>query len=52
MSPRGLEQNEKMRADALAKISRAALDAFTEYGYQGATMKRIAEAASLPLLPD
>jgi AcrR family transcriptional regulator len=47
MSPRGLEQNEKMRADALAKISRAALDAFTEYGYQGATMKRIAEAASL-----
>jgi AcrR family transcriptional regulator len=47
MSPRGVSQNEKMRADALAKISSAALNVFSEYGYHGATMKQIAQASGL-----
>jgi AcrR family transcriptional regulator len=44
MSPRKREQNEHMRAKALAKINRAALEVFAEYGYHGATMKQIARA--------
>jgi AcrR family transcriptional regulator len=47
MSPRGQAQNEQLRAEALAKISTAALKVFAEYGYHGATMKRIARAAGL-----
>jgi AcrR family transcriptional regulator len=47
LSPRGASKNEKMRADALEKISKAALDVFSEYGYQGATMKQITFASGL-----
>ena len=47
MSPRKQEQNEQMRAEALAKISGAALKVFAEYGYHGATMKQIAEGTGL-----
>jgi AcrR family transcriptional regulator len=47
MSPRGKELNEQMRADALAKITRAALEIFAEYGYYGTTMNQIMEASGL-----
>jgi AcrR family transcriptional regulator len=47
MSPRGKKQNEQMRAEALEKIYIAALEVFAEYGYHGATMKRIAQATNL-----
>ncbi|MGB7537149.1 MAG: TetR/AcrR family transcriptional regulator [Anaerolineales bacterium] len=47
MSPRGKAQNEHMRAEALAKINAAALEVFAEYGYHGATIKRIAQATGL-----
>ena len=47
MSPRGESQNERMRAEAVVKITRAALSVFAEYGYAGATMKRIAQRAGL-----
>jgi AcrR family transcriptional regulator len=47
MSPRGKELNEQMRAGALAKISRAALEVFAEYGFHGATMRRIAHVSGL-----
>ncbi len=41
MSPRGKRLNEQLRADATAKITRAALEVFSEYGYHGATMEQI-----------
>jgi len=47
MSPRKKEQNEHMRAEALAKINGAALKVFARYGYYGATMKQIARATGL-----
>jgi AcrR family transcriptional regulator len=47
MSPRGKEQNEHMRDEALARITRAALEVFAEYGFHGATMKKIARATGL-----
>lgn len=47
MSPRGQRQNEQMRAEALEKITMAALMVFAEYGYHGATMKKITEATDL-----
>jgi AcrR family transcriptional regulator len=47
MAPRGIEQNEHMRAEALGKITKAALEVFSEYGYHGATMKQIAQATGL-----
>jgi AcrR family transcriptional regulator len=47
MSPRGRVRNEHMRQEALAKITSAALEAFAEYGYHGATMKQIARATGL-----
>jgi AcrR family transcriptional regulator len=47
MSPRGKKLNEQMRADAMAKITRAALVVFAEYGYHGATMERIMRASGL-----
>ncbi len=47
MSPRGRVHNEQMRAEALAKITRAALEVFAEYGYHGATMKQIAQVTGL-----
>jgi len=45
--PRGTVQNEQMRAEALARIADAALEEFAEYGFHGATMRRIAAAAGL-----
>jgi AcrR family transcriptional regulator len=47
MSPRGKKQNQQMRGEALAKITQAALKVFADYGYHGATMKRIAKATGL-----
>ncbi len=47
MSPRGQTQNEQMRDKAIEKITKAALEVFAEYGYHGATMKQIAQAAGL-----
>lgn len=47
MSPRGKDQNDQMRRDALEKITRSALSVFAEYGYYGATMKKITDASEL-----
>jgi len=47
MSPRGKKLNEQMRADASAKITRAALEVFAEYGYHGATMEQIMRVSGL-----
>src|SRR5512136_1164415 len=47
MSPRGKKLNEKMRSEAIAKITRAALIVFAEYGYHGATMEQIMRASGL-----
>ncbi|MFW9824100.1 MAG: TetR/AcrR family transcriptional regulator [Candidatus Thorarchaeota archaeon] len=47
MSPRGKALNEEMRAKALKKITNAALKVFADYGYNGATMKEIAQVAGL-----
>lgn len=47
MSPRGQKQNEKMRADATAKITTAALQVFAEYGYHAATMEQIMRVSGL-----
>ena len=41
MSPRGEKLNEQMRTEAMAKITRAALEVFAEYGYHGTTMEHI-----------
>ena len=47
MSPRGIQQNEKMRTEAKAKITRAALEIFAEYGFYGTRMNQIMEASGL-----
>ncbi len=47
MSPRGKKLNEQMRADATAKITKAALEVFAEYGYHGTTMEQIMRASGL-----
>lgn len=47
MSPRGRKQNERMREETLGRIDTAALRVFAEYGYHGATMRRIAGVAGL-----
>ena len=47
MSPRGKKLNEQMRADASARITRAALEVFAEYGYHGTTMEQIMRASGL-----
>lgn len=47
MSPRGQQLNEKMRAEAMAKITKAALEVFAEYGYHGATMEHIMQVSGL-----
>ena len=47
MSPRGQKQNEQMRAEALGKITIAAVKVFAEFGYHGATMKQISQASGL-----
>lgn len=47
MSPRGKEQNVQMRKDTLEKIVKGALMVFAEFGYGGATIKKITEATGL-----
>ena len=47
MSPRGETQNEQMREEAREKITKAAMEVFSDYGYHGATIKQIAKAAGL-----
>jgi AcrR family transcriptional regulator len=47
MSPRGKKLNEQMRADAMAKITKAALEVFSAYGYHGATMEQIMKVSGL-----
>lgn len=47
MSPRGKKQNEKMRTEAMAKITQAALEVFAEFGYHGATMNHIMQVSGL-----
>lgn len=47
MAPRKRELNEEMRAEALAKITKAALEVFAENGYHGTTMKQISTATGL-----
>ena len=47
MSPRGKKLNEQMRADAMARITKAALEVFSAYGYHGATMEHIMRVSGL-----
>jgi len=47
MSPRGQQLNEHMRAAAMARITKASLKVFSEYGYHGATMKHIMQVSGL-----
>lgn len=47
MTPRGQKLNERMRAEATAKITRAALEVFAEYGYYGAKMAQIMRESGL-----
>ncbi len=47
MSPRGKVLNDTMRSETLQKITGGALSIFAEYGFYGATMKKIAEATGL-----
>jgi AcrR family transcriptional regulator len=47
MTPRGVKLNEQMRSDARAKITKAALEVFAEYGYYGATMEQIMKVSGL-----
>ena len=47
MAPRGQVQNKQMRAQAIKKITKAAIEVFVEYGYHGATMKKITQATGL-----
>ncbi len=47
MSPRGQKLNEKMRAEAIQKITKAALVVFAEYGFHGATMEQIMKVSGL-----
>ena len=47
MTPRGQKYNEQIREKTLEKITKAALDVFSEFGYHGATMKKITQATGL-----
>ena len=47
MSPRSKQLNEQMRAEAMAKITQAALEVFSENGYHGTTMNQIMRASGL-----
>ena len=47
MSPRGKQLNEQMRAEAKSRITAAALEVFSEYGYHGATMEQIMRVSGL-----
>jgi AcrR family transcriptional regulator len=47
MSPRGKKLNEFMRSEAMTRITQAALQVFSNYGYYGATMEQIRQASGL-----
>jgi AcrR family transcriptional regulator len=47
MSPRGKQLNEQMRTEAIAKITRAALEVFAGYGYHGTKMEQIMQVSGL-----
>jgi AcrR family transcriptional regulator len=47
MSPRGKQLNEQMRAEAIAKITRAALEVFAGFGYHGTKMEQIMQVSGL-----
>ncbi len=47
MSPRGKKLNEQMRTEAMAKITGAALEVFSQYGYYGTTMDQIRQVSGL-----
>lgn len=47
MSPRNSRQNEQMRQESLKKIADAGLRVFAEFGYHGATLKKITKATGL-----
>ena len=47
MSPRNQKQNEQMRRESLEKITGSAFKIFSEYGYHGATLKKITKATGL-----
>lgn len=47
MSPRGEDLNRRMRSDTMAKIVKAALEVFAEYGYHGSTMNKIMQVSKL-----
>ena len=47
MSPRSKQLNEQMRAEAMARITGAALQVFAGYGYHGATMEQIMQISGL-----
>ena len=47
MSPRGKKLNEQMRAEAMEKITKAALEVFADYGYYGAKMNQIMQVSGL-----
>lgn len=47
MTPRNELLNRQMRDEACARITRAALEVFAEYGYFGTTMEQIMKASGL-----
>ena len=47
MTPRSKELSEQMRKEAIARITKAALEVFAEYGYHGATMNQIKQVSGL-----
>jgi AcrR family transcriptional regulator len=47
MSPRNQKQNEQMRSESLEKITKAALQVFSQYGYHGTTIKMITKETGL-----
>lgn len=47
MSPRSRDANERLRADSRARILEHALGLFAEHGFDGTTVKMIAESAGI-----
>ena len=47
MSPRSAEQFDRMRAESRARIVDAALHLFAEHGYDGTSVRMIAERAGV-----
>lgn len=47
VSPRSIQLNNELRKESLAKIDKAALDIFSQYGYHGTAMRQIVLATGL-----